>query len=213
MPDAALGTASIDVAGQAGTQQQEAGCGVQLVSNSSMHQCCPDDLNTISALKMAMLCLANNLDVMIRALESGVGAHSSNRRDHCKFQPFLVGKAGMKDCYERCVVLIRVPEDEFYCIEVPENRKPIERPAPGEGVNVSSVVSGVSQEPPPPPLVPFAGLDRKPMAPSPAKPFQIPASPLKPSPLKERVDTATDAGVVAWQQLEGSNAAHVELQQ
>ena len=33
------------------------------------------------------------------------------------------------------------------------------------------------------------------MAPSPAKPFQIPASPLKPSPFKERVDTATDAGL------------------
>jgi hypothetical protein len=24
-----------------------------------------------------------------------------------------------QDCYERCVVLIRAPEDHFYCIEVP----------------------------------------------------------------------------------------------
>ena len=47
----------------------------------------------------------------------------------------------------------------------------------------------------PPPLVPFAGCDRKPMPPSPAKPFALAASPLKPSPFKERVDVATDAVV------------------
>jgi hypothetical protein len=47
----------------------------------------------------------------------------------------------------------------------------------------------------PPPLVPFAGCDRKAMAPSPAKPFSLTASPLKPSPFKERVDTATEAVV------------------
>lgn len=47
----------------------------------------------------------------------------------------------------------------------------------------------------PPPLVPFAGCDRKAMAPSPAKPFSLPASPLKPSPFKQRVDTATEAVV------------------
>jgi hypothetical protein len=33
------------------------------------------------------------------------------------------------------------------------------------------------------------------MAPSPAKPFSLTASPLKPSPFKERVDTATEAVV------------------
>lgn len=37
----------------------------------------------------------------------------------------------------------------------------------------------------PPPLVPFAGCDRKAMPPSPAKPFSLPASPYKPSPFKE----------------------------
>jgi hypothetical protein len=47
----------------------------------------------------------------------------------------------------------------------------------------------------PPPLVPFAGCDRKAMPPSPAKPFSIPASPAKPSPFKERVDAATEAVV------------------
>jgi hypothetical protein len=33
------------------------------------------------------------------------------------------------------------------------------------------------------------------MAPSPAKPFSLTASPMKPSPFKERVDTATEAVV------------------
>lgn len=47
----------------------------------------------------------------------------------------------------------------------------------------------------PPPLIPFAGCDRKAMAPSPAKPFSLQASPMKPSPFKERVDTATEAVV------------------
>ena len=47
--------------------------------------------------------------------------------------------------------------------------------------------------PPPPPLVPFAGLDRKAMPPSPAKPFAMQASPIKPSPMKDRIDSATNA--------------------
>jgi hypothetical protein len=47
--------------------------------------------------------------------------------------------------------------------------------------------------PPPPPLVPFAGLDRKAMPPSPAKPFAMQASPYKPSPMKDRIETATSA--------------------
>eukprot|EP00879_Flechtneria_rotunda_P010456 GHRR01010932.1.p1 GENE.GHRR01010932.1~~GHRR01010932.1.p1 ORF type:complete len:186 (+),score=53.16 GHRR01010932.1:111-668(+) len=55
--------------------------------------------------------------------------------------------------------------------------------------------SAITGENCPPPLVPFAGCDRKALPPSPAKPFELPASPLKPSPFKERVDVATDAVV------------------
>ena len=45
----------------------------------------------------------------------------------------------------------------------------------------------------PPPLQPFAGRQQAAMPPSPAKPFSVPASPLKPSPYKDRVDAATRA--------------------
>lgn len=47
--------------------------------------------------------------------------------------------------------------------------------------------------PPPPPLVPFAGCDRKALPPSPAKPFAMQASPIKPSPIHDRVEHATAA--------------------
>jgi hypothetical protein len=64
---------------------------------------------------------------------------------------------------------------------------------PGEeGWGLGNAVTGADV---PPPLVPFAGCDRKAMPPSPAKPFSIPASPAKPSPFKERVDAATEAVV------------------
>lgn len=45
----------------------------------------------------------------------------------------------------------------------------------------------------PPPLQPFAGRQQAAMPPSPAKPFSVPASPLKPSPYKDRVEAATRA--------------------
>lgn len=50
----------------------------------------------------------------------------------------------------------------------------------------------------PTPLEPFGGCDRKAMPPSPAKPFSLQASPVKPSPMKERVDHATQVSRV-WE--------------
>jgi hypothetical protein len=83
---------------------------------------------------------------------------------------------------------------------------------PGEeGWGLGNAVTGADV---PPPLVPFAGCDRKAMPPSPAKPFSIPASPAKPSPFKERVDAATEAVVQKnWNQRQvgstNSSRAHM----
>lgn len=82
---------------------------------------------------------------------------------------------------------------------------PIPKPSPvidrnagpkvGDGYGLGGPAATVRPDmpPPPPPLVPFAGCDRKAMPPSPAKPFAIAPSPIKPSPMKERIDTATGA--------------------
>jgi hypothetical protein len=65
---------------------------------------------------------------------------------------------------------------------------------PGQGVSIFSTDFPIGALPPAPtPLVPFAGCDKKPMPPSPAKPFAPQPSPVKPSPLKERIDVATTA--------------------
>jgi hypothetical protein len=67
-------------------------------------------------------------------------------------------------------------------------------PKIGDGYGLNGPdTSAHPDAPPPPPLVPFAGLDRKAMPPSPAKPFAMQASPYKPSPMKDRIDTATTA--------------------
>jgi hypothetical protein len=63
----------------------------------------------------------------------------------------------------------------------------------GYGLGGPNAAASANMPPPPPPLVPFAGLDRKAMPPSPAKPFAMQASPVKPSPMKERIDSATTA--------------------
>ncbi|GBF87892.1 hypothetical protein Rsub_00604 [Raphidocelis subcapitata] len=81
---------------------------------------------------------------------------------------------------------------------------PIPKPSPvidrnagpkvGDGYGLGGPAAAARPDmPPPPPLVPFAGCDRKAMPPSPAKPFAIAPSPIKPSPMKERIDTATGA--------------------
>ncbi len=98
----------------------------------------------------------------------------------------------------------------------PMKAPPVKHSAPQ--ADYSSSAPAGALEPsgqPPSPLIPFAGLDRKAMPPSPAKPFSPQASPLKPSPLKERIDTATQAVAQKhWTQkqskmngLFGSNAA------
>ncbi|KAI8463157.1 MAG: hypothetical protein J3K34DRAFT_445000 [Monoraphidium minutum] len=67
-------------------------------------------------------------------------------------------------------------------------------PRVGDGYGLGGPDAAAGADAPhPPPLVPFAGLDRKPMPPSPAKPFAMQASPIKPSPMKERIDSATTA--------------------
>lgn len=63
----------------------------------------------------------------------------------------------------------------------------------GYGLGGPEAAAGANMPPPPPPLVPFAGLDRKAMPPSPAKPFAMQASPIKPSPMKDRIESATIA--------------------
>lgn len=66
-------------------------------------------------------------------------------------------------------------------------------PRVGDGYGLGGPGAAGDMPPPPPPLVPFAGLDRKAMPPSPAKPFAMQASPIKPSPMKDRIDSATTA--------------------
>jgi len=63
----------------------------------------------------------------------------------------------------------------------------------GYGLGGPAAAAAADGMPPPPPLVPFAGCDRKAMPPSPAKPFAMQASPIKPSPMQERIESATTA--------------------
>lgn len=87
-------------------------------------------------------------------------------------------------------------DDGYKWIVLPKDDGPkkIADTMPGEGVSIFSTDFPMGQLPPAPtPLVPFAGCDRKAMPPSPAKPFAPQPSPVKPSPLKERIDVATTA--------------------
>jgi hypothetical protein len=81
--------------------------------------------------------------------------------------------------------------------------KGLSGPIQGQGYGLSG-----TKAPPPPPLVPFAGCDRKAMPPSPAKPFAMMASPLKPSPMKDRIETATQA--VARKAFAGKRQARID---
>jgi hypothetical protein len=100
----------------------------------------------------------------------------------------------------------------LFRVNLPNQHKPqVDKSfkVPGEdGWGLGNAATGADV---PPPLVPFAGCDRKAMPPSPAKPFSIPASPAKPSPFKERVDAATEAVVQKnWNQRQvGNNSSNI----